>query len=725
MKKSDQPISIIGVLFALSIAFWGHNMVRYIQQEMPRRGYALTADDIKTLDQNEDVKEVYNLPKLTELLETKPLLVTGEYFEAWLKEVERKQGPATGEEQSTATGEKQLTVAERERLAAAKTWLTKQREVSWVTKQRAARKAVMAKAAILMRPRAERSAPLRTDSIEVLFSILTILAGVAFLADIACIMWWYGRYIYIIQPTPTLSTHFIDFGICAAFNLAATAWTDPRVFLTATMGGAGLLLWRFFLLHRSPEASKTDINILKSAWHWMTIAAVASFLAISAGAVAILLFEGRGADTYKRGFYPVMLLALSAIGICLTVKFANRIRKSADMHENLHRHFTPMELHWPEDLKDDDDAKQRLTDPARSGLDRFRNMFSVLGVEHDRLISRVHSEADLRVQSYILAIPSWKSSKNSKANPTAEGGPVARPDEVNGAEIERKAFIVALSHWLDDLLDGRDEIRVYRESKNWADSVSGLDLRENRRMFDQFYRSIVVDYTDPAFYDALVDGIEKSVVLRANLPYLYFGLNRVAIGSALFSPRVPYKARRTMLRSHGSMLGQLVASEYKGQRGEWFKSLTELLSEMQVREDRLGHYLLGLTTKTSQEMGMASERRPVEFALSVLYSLLYAPLLYFHDIADEVEVGEMAALETFVVDYEAVIPWIRTVRGLITDTKDGTNGAPVDDLYDSRALQIKMAFRCFETHLPQVGNEQLVEVYLGKDEADRRRNASP
>lgn len=766
MEKSEQSINIIGVLFALSIAFWGNDMIRYIQEDVPRRGYALTPQDIDSLltENSEvsavyvsgtlktafgiklyplreintklekaenaqprsfyalnskdfdilkdtvDVKAFYDLDKLMMDIGDKPYLL--EEFGIRLEKAENEESNLDEDKKLKA----RIAVLEK-----AKNELPNVDE----EEKLAARKVVLKKAAIFMRPGTERNAAIRVDFKVILNTILTILAGLAFLIDIACIMWWYARYIYIIHPTPTLSTHFIDFGVCAAFNLAAAAWTDPRVFLAATMVGAGLLLFRFRLLYASPEASKTDMNILSAAMRWMTRASVASFLAISGGAVAIIILRSERQDIFEEGFYPVMLLALSAIGICLTVKFASRIRKSADMHENRQRHFTPMELYWPSELKNADEARQRLTDQARRGLDRFRNMFSTYGVEHDRLISRVHAEADLRVQSYILAIPSWTKFESGNANPTTKEGTGERRSRVNDAEIERKAFIVALSHWLDDLLDGREEIRVYHQIEDWADWALSLDLRENRRMFTQFYRSTVISYTDPAFYDALVGEIEKSVVLLENLPYLYFGLNRVAIGSVLFSPRLPYRARRTMLRSHSSMLGQLVASEHQDDTSQWFKSLTKLLSDMQVREDGLGHYLLGMTTKTSQEMGMAGEGRQVNFALSVLYSLLYAPLLYFHDIVDEVEVGEMAALETFDVNYEALIPWIRRVSELIADTKNGQNGAFVDTLYDSRSLQIKMAFQCFKMHLPQVGREELEKIYVGEVESKQGRGAGP
>jgi hypothetical protein len=46
--------------------------------------------------------------------------------------------------------------------------------------------------------------------------------------------------------------------------------------------------------------------------------------------------------------------------------------------------------------------------------------------------SKVHADVDIEIQSYLLSIPSATQSK----------------------EIENKAFMVAASHWLDDLLDG-------------------------------------------------------------------------------------------------------------------------------------------------------------------------------------------------------------------------------------------------------------------------------
>ncbi|MFQ5881239.1 MAG: hypothetical protein ACE5I9_02020 [Candidatus Methylomirabilales bacterium] len=690
MNKSDRPINIIGVLFSLSIAFWGFHMVNYFREEMPwpRQGYLITGQVLTTLRDEWKKKENIKLDKEAEAylekikgLRGKPFLTSGE-FEKKLKSAEEK--------------------AKEEQVADEDPW-------------KDARKAVMEKAAgtVWIWQNKEKRKP--AGPVDVVLSFSLILAGLAFLIDIACVMWWYARYIYVIHPTPTLATHFLDFGICGAFNLAANAWTDPRVFLTATVMGAGLLLQRFRLLYGSPEASGTDKYILSSARNWMRNAVVLSVMCLLAGMWLVLSF-GVEREGLTRAIFVGLLVLFSLIGIRLTIKFASRIKKSAEMHENRHRRFRPMPLHWPKELEDDGDARQRIMDRARSGLDKFRNMFSTNGVQHDRLISRVHAEADLRVQSYILAIPSWKRGENrtTNRNPSKKKNRGPTTGEVKDIEVERKAFIVGLSHWLDDLLDGRDEVRVYGEVKGWTDTVSSFDLRDNRCMFEKLYRSTVIDHTDPGFYDRLVERLESSVGLDENLPYLYFGLNRVAVGSALFSPRLPYGDRKKLLRSNSGMLGRLVAPQGSGTKRKWLEDLTELLREMQAREDGLGHYLLGFTTKTAQEMAMASEGQPVSFVLSLLYSLLYAPMLYFHDIDEEVESGEMAALETFDVNYEAIVPWIERMHKLVEN-------APADDRRDSRLLQLKMAFRCFEMHLPQVEREELVKIYLGKEEAARRQ----
>ena len=673
MTRSDQPISIIGVLFALSIAFWGNNMVEYVQKEVPWRGYRITDNVIMKFKKIDGFTKIYDIKKLEKKeLRDVPFL-SAEEFEDKLKDARK---PVAARDQKLAAE------ARRKLLLAAGDWI---------------------------RPRTKVS----TTPIDGFFSALIILAGLAFLADIACVMWWYARYIYIIHPTPTLSTHFLDFGVCAAFNLAANAWTDPRVFLTATIAATGLLLARFRLLYNSPEASGSDKYILSSAMRWMKSAALFSLLGLMTGGVLIFIYNVMQRETFYRLLHPLLLLALSGIGICLTATFAGRIRASADMHENRQRRFKPMELHWPKNLLDDADSKKRITQGARKGLDKFRNLFSATGVQHDRLLSRVHAEADLRVQSYILAVPSWKApeKKGSEARVGKEEGHevAASHGEVRDGEVERKAFIVGVSHWLDDLLDGREELAVYRKVKEWIDSVTTFDVTENRRIFESIYRDYVISQTDPPFYEKLVNEIESSVSLPGNLPYLYFGLNRVAIGAALFSPRLSYSDRKKLLRSHSSMLARLVAAQPGGGNSEWFKRVNGLLVDIQEREGDLGNYLLGLTTKTALEMGMASEGQPLHFGLSVLYSLLFAPMLYFHDIDEEVRAGEMAALETFNVNYETIVPWIEDIYKFFD-----ANDAPPDDRLRSRLLQVEMTFRCFEIHLPQVGKDDLEKIYLGK-----------
>ena len=672
MDTLERPISIISVLFALSIAFWGGNMVRYLQEQVPRlQAYEITDKVLENLKEEKD--ELFDDIYLSALEGVKNKFYTSraEFIEAIREAVK------SADEGSLDKLKKTHKKLDNKVATAARAW---------------------------MRP----TTKVRATDIDAVLSILIILGGLAFLIDIACVMWWYARYIYVIHPTPTLPTHFLDFGVCATFNLAANAWTDLPVFLLATLGGAGLLLWRFRILYSSHEASGTDKFILSSAASWMRNAAVLSLLGL--GALAWLVLSlGLEPEIYILFSHPLLLLTLSGIGIWLTIKFTTRIRASADMHRNRHRHFEPMELHWPRPLLDDPNSRRRITQGARKGLDEFRGLFSSTGVQHDRLISRVHAEADLRVQSYILAVPSWTAAEKKDSGATlgkqtgVEG--TAGQGDVEDAEVHRKAFIVGLSHWLDDLLDGREELAVWGKVTSWVGSGGSFGLDENRDMFEKLYRDIVISRTDPKFYVNLMNKIDSSVRLPDNLRYLYFGLNRVAVGAALFSRRVEYGERMKLLESHSGMLARLAVRYSDGVEREWLKEVNDLLVRIQGREDRLGHNLLGLTTKTAQEMGMASESQEVKFGLSLLYSILYAPMLYFHDIEEEVKEGEMAALETFNVNYEDIIPWVEEITRLIDEY--GT----ADKRFTSRRLQVKMTFRCFETHLPQVGKRDLEEIY--------------
>lgn len=104
---------------------------------------------------------------------------------------------------------------------------------------------------------------------------------------------------------------------------------------------------------------------------------------------------------------------------------------------------------------------------------------------------------------------------------------------------------------------------------------------------------------------------------------------------------------------------------------------------------------------------MASEQQILNFPLSVLYSVTYAPLLYFHDIDKELDAGEMAVLEPFDLGYEQIIPWLENVRSLIEKTGKKFE----DDRHQSRLMQLEMAYCCFKSSIPEVAKEDLERIY--------------
>jgi len=111
-----------------------------------------------------------------------------------------------------------------------------------------------------------------------------------------------------------------------------------------------------------------------------------------------------------------------------------------------------------------------------------------------------------------------------------------------------------------------------------------------------------------------------------------------------------------------------------------------------------------LTTKTVQETAMASENQEFSVGLSILLSILYVPLLYYHNIARELETREMLALEAFDTDTDLWIPWVQDARKALDLAEDERK---VD-----RKHQLEMAYRCFEKSIPERVRGELREIYM-------------
>lgn len=521
-----------------------------------------------------------------------------------------------------------------------------------------------------------------------------LVSGVLFLLDILCILWWYARYIYRVQPKAKFGAYFLDFVICSMFALAASSWIEPITFLLATTLGTTLLIWRFRLLYKSADVSWTDRQILSKAFKMFRVALLIAVVGILASTLILTEFIS-DKNNYLDCILPTLVCVMSFIGIYLTLSLKTKIEVAVAIYLARHAPVTPAHLVWPALKKGEEEKireqRDRVRQGVKAGLEDFEKLFNQFGNKHDRIHSRVHSETELRVQSYILALPSCEKQDYAE-------------------EIEEKAFMVAASHWLDDLVDGRNEVRVCEQLKNGSKSINevlgnskDIDSTKVEELFEQIYRPLIIKHTDHDFYDELYDKIIKSCTQETNIKYMLLGLIRVAYGSVIFSPKIPNKERWEILnKSHNVFMKQ-----WNNQKtGALEQEVKSILSELAVGdESEAGPILLGLTTKTVQEVAMSNEENDLNVSLSILFSILYAPLVYYHNIQQEMENDEMIPLQAFNTDSDLWIPWLATTRKAIDDFD-------TSDRKQMRIKQIEMAYKCFEPKLPEFVRPELREIYL-------------
>lgn len=511
-------------------------------------------------------------------------------------------------------------------------------------------------------------------------SLVILISGILFLMDLLCIVWWYAKYIYRVQSKASFGTYSLDFVICSMFALASNSWTKPHTFLLATACGSAFLVCRFVLLYFSSDASLTDKHIL-------SMAGVGLAGALSFALVSLAMFDRFSNNNI---FMPALPGVLSAIGIILTLCMRKKIDVAVAIYLAKHAPVTPAHLSWPASKSHDVEKQEvqqqhaRIRHRTQDGLQNFDDLFRKFG-KHDRIYSRVHSETQLRVQSYILAMPSCENEDCAE-------------------EIEKKAFMVAVSHWLDDLVDGRNELFVWKQLQNGTPLSDKKE--EAERLFRQIYRPLIVKYTDRKFYDRLYDKICEACPLPYNLKYILLGLNRVAYGSVIFSPKLAPVQRRCVLDDHNVFLKDW---NVEGVGKDFENEVENILDHIAVGDDA-GPILLGLTTKTVQEVTFSSESCALNVGLSILFSILYAPLIYYHNIIQELKNGEMIPLQAFDTDSDLWIPWLKRTRKAI-DTFGYS-----DERKQIRIKQIEMAYRCFEPMLPEFIRPELAKIYLREPE---------
>jgi hypothetical protein len=498
-------------------------------------------------------------------------------------------------------------------------------------------------------------------------TVITLLSGILFLGVLLCIAWWYARYIYRIQPIATFGTYFLDFIICSMFALAANSWTHYQTFLGASACGSFLLAARFVMLYKSPHASWTDRLILK----WARNMLFGAFLIASISLVFLLFAWG---DKGFERMGPLLPGILSLMGIVLTFALRKKIAVAVDIYSASRKRIAPMEMCWPKVAPAASNERRDIRQQTEEGLKSFDDMFQGMW-KCDHVKSRVHAETDVRIQSYILSLTS------------------IRTEHVD--EIKKKAFMVTLSHWLDDLLDGRSETEIL-ELLLKGPSLSDKE-EEAKRLFQLLYQGLIQRHTNRDFFEQIYRKITESCSLEYNTRYVLLGLNRVAYGSVIFSPRISQEKSRQVLTRHNIFL-----KEWNVETSPFKVKVERILDEICVSD--VGRILLGLTTKTVQEVAMSSEDKELDVSLSILFSILYAPLLYFHDVDHELEANEILPLFKFETDYDLWVPWLKKVRETIEQSDN--------DRLDLRLQQMEMAYNCLSKFIPKSIQEELVKVYI-------------
>ncbi len=519
-------------------------------------------------------------------------------------------------------------------------------------------------------------------------SWLVLVSGILFLVDLLCIVWWYAKYIYRIRPSVSFGIYFLDFVICSMFALAANSWTKPDTFLFATLLASVFLMGRFVNLYLCSDASMTDKGILSKAGFVLLFASASAFVClVMADKVMDIIpakYNLQDIDILKNGVPG----ALSLIGVILTLTLWRKIDVAVAIYLARHTPISPSHLKWPVSKSPDVHQRERIRQQVTTGLEDFDKLFCQYR-KHDRVHSHVHSDTELRVQSYILSLPSCQLQDYAD-------------------EIRKKAFMVGVSHWLDDLVDGRSEVHVYKQLKKYKklqySTALSDDIGKAENLFRQIYRPLIIKHTDRNFYDQLHRLIANSCSLPFNRKYMFLGLNRIAYGAVIFSPKLTPEHRRDILDNHNNFLKNW-NDETKGK----FEQEVEDLIDIIAVGDKAGPILLGLTTKTVQEIAFSSEGHEMNVSLSILFSILYAPLIYYHNIFEELHNNEMVPLQAFDTDSDLWICWLKQARKIINRFNN-------DQRAEMRLRQIEMAYVCFKPMLPKTITTELDEIYLQEPE---------
>jgi hypothetical protein len=196
--------------------------------------------------------------------------------------------------------------------------------------------------------------------------------------------------------------------------------------------------------------------------------------------------------------------------------------------------------------------------------------------------SHVHSDGDVEVHAFALSIPSAG----------------------NGTEMIIKSFLVYSAHLLDDHFD----------NKQLNDRDRYGDISKHRQSHNELLGCM-----------GKVGGLGHYMAhLKGVFPYgVYKALQRMAFGG-LIQLADNQGDQEMYMGEHKDLALQMVDGEFRGD------------------VQKISPLTYWLTTKTVLEMFFAAEPSPpYDPTLAESWNLVYAPALYVHNAAEELDAGEM------------------------------------------------------------------------------------
>lgn len=334
-------------------------------------------------------------------------------------------------------------------------------------------------------------------------------------------------------------------------------------------------------------------------------------------------------------------------------------------------------LPWPKALEQNSEAKFRIIEGVCRGLGSYHNLFGGYAYEHAS--SEVHDDSEAHKNACELCVVSWRREHTH--------------------ENSRRAQITALIHQLDDIVDSGHARDIFTALQQYSAYGPPMKVHNSRGVFRCIYKDLITDHMDDDVYLRMIRMIDHMAPGRSNRRFLYWGLNRLGIGAVMFSPLVDECDRETVLCAHNAVLMRMIPKKHA-----WERKLRALLGRM--RKERVGNILLGLTIKTVMECIISIESGPFSFPLSLMRSILFAPLIYLCNAREEVERGEMVALPEFETKFGRIIGWLEELKVLCEETRE------LDDRFLERTWQLEMVFRCHEQSFPKYAREGLRHIYV-------------